>query len=157
MLILCIFSSRYNCNIYKLFFLCISTETLTCHGWMSVVDAEQKWPRNGRLIGHVANETVKRKQLRSYRPVRWSKIYPCGLISHTHIDCTLDLLKQIEGSTRYEGAYRVDLPKSTCLVSMIKCVLLCNVWETSSPNHTAMIMVPNVTLQCSQLKLTLTH
>lgn len=151
-----ILTSWFNCIIYRLFFLCISTETLTCHGWMSVVDVEQRWPRNGRLIGHVANETITRNQLRSYRPVRWSKIYPCGLISHTHIDCTLDVLEQIEGRFFFGGGGFISL-KSPCLVSMRKCVLLCNVWETSSPNHTPMIMVPNVTLQCSQSKLTLTH
>lgn len=66
-----------------------------------------------------------------------AKSCPCGLISHTRLDCTLDLLKQIEG-----------LPKIPCLVSMRKCVLLYNAWETSSPNHTPMIMMLNVTLQC---------
>lgn len=64
---------------------------------MSVVDVEQRWPRNGRLIGHVANETITRKLLHSYRHVRWSKILPLWSHLSYSLDCTLDLLKQIEG------------------------------------------------------------
>lgn len=108
---------------------------------MSVVDVEQRWPRNGRLIGHVANETITRKLLH----VRWSQTLP--LWSHLSYSPRLHLGSPEADWRVISKIGRSGLPKIPCLVSMKKSVLLYNAWETSSPNHTPMML--NVTsLQC---------
>lgn len=116
---------------------------MTCLGWMSVVVVERRWPRNGHLIGHVANE-----QASSFAPSCVLKQYLTLVVSsliHTYI--ALWIFR-----SRLKGDLWISLKSK---LYTWETVLLCNVWERSSPNRTPMITVQIVTLQCSHLCHTL--